>query len=68
MDNIKLSQEQIDNIASNILISDILSFIENNRSEYEKFLEEEKRKEVKDCDDRGIKTKQAMDKLELCNN
>lgn len=56
MDNIELSQEQIDNIASNILISDILSFIENNRSEYEKFLEE-KRKEVKDCDNRGIKTK-----------
>lgn len=47
MDNIELSQEQIDNIASNILISDILSFIENNRSEYEKFLEEEKREEVK---------------------
>lgn len=57
MDNIELSQEQIDNIASNILISDILSFIENNRSEYEKFLEEEKREEVKDCDNRGIKTK-----------
>lgn len=57
MDNIELSQKQIDNIASNILISDILSFIENNRSEYEKFLEEEKKEEVKDCDNRGIKTK-----------
>lgn len=68
MDNIELSQDQIDYLASNILISDILSYIENNRSAYEKFLEEENGKEVKDCDDRGTERKTTMDKLELSNN
>ena len=67
MDNVKLSQEQIDKLATNILVSDVLSYIEKNRSAYEEFLNKE-RKEAKDYDDRGIKTKQAMDKLELCNN
>ena len=55
MDNIELSQKQVEYMASNILISDILSYIENNRSTYEEFLKEEKRKEVEDCEDRGIK-------------
>lgn len=67
MDNVKLSQEQIDKLATNILVSDVLSYIEKNRSAYEEFLDKE-RKEGKPCDDRRIKTKQAMDKLELCNN
>ena len=68
MDNIELSQEQVDYLASNILISDILSYIENNRSAYEEFLEEENGKEVNDCDDRGTKKTKTMDKLELSNN
>ena len=68
MDNIELSQDQINNLASNILVSDILSYIENNRSAYENFLEEENGKEGKDCDDRGTKKTKTMDKLELQNN
>lgn len=68
MDNIELSQKQIDYIASNILISDILSYIENNRSAYEDFLKKENGKEVKDCEDRGIKKQKSMDKLELQSN
>lgn len=68
MDNIELSQKQIDYIASNILISDILSYIENNRSAYEDFLKEENRKEVRDCEDREIKKQKSMDKLELQAN
>lgn len=46
MDNIKLSKEQINQIAFNILIQDVLTFIETHRSEYEEFLrrEEESKK------------------------
>lgn len=44
----KLTEEQIEYIASHILVSDILNYIENNRSEYEEFLKEEKEKEKKD--------------------
>ena len=68
MDNVNLSQKQIDNIASKILISDILSYIENNRSAYEEFLKEENGKEVKDCDNRGTEKTASMDKLELQAN
>lgn len=67
MDNIELSQKQIDYLASNILVSDILSYIENNRSAYEEFLKEENGKEVKDCEDRGTENSKTMDKLELQN-
>ena len=65
MDNIQLSQKQLDDLASRILICDILSYIEENRSAYEEFLKNEKRKEVKDYDNRRIKEKITMDKLEL---
>lgn len=44
----KLTEEQIEYIASHIRISDILNYIENNRSEYEEFLKEEKEKEKKE--------------------
>lgn len=68
MDNVKLSQEQIDNIATHIFVSDVLSYIENNRSAYEKFLEEENGKEDKNYDDRATKTTTPMGKLELSTN
>lgn len=68
MDNIELSQEQIEHLASNILVSDILSYIENNRSAYEQFLKEENGKEGKDYDNRGTETITTMDKLELQTN
>lgn len=68
MDNVKLSQEQINKLATNILVSDVLSYIEKNRSTYEKFLEEEKGKEDKDYDDRTTKTSTPMGKLELSTN
>ena len=43
----ELSKEQINTIASTLLVSDILDYINSHRSEYEKFLEEENtRKEV----------------------
>lgn len=41
----KLTKEQIEYIASHILVSDILNYIETNRSEYEEFLKKEKEKE-----------------------
>lgn len=68
MDNIELTQQQIDNIASKILVSDVLSYIEKNRSAYEDFLKEENGEEAKDCEDRRIKKQKAMDKLELQTN
>lgn len=37
----ELSKEQLKTIASNILVSDIIDYIESHRSEYEKFLKEE---------------------------
>ncbi len=48
MDNIKLSQDQINQIAFNILANDVIKFINTHRSEYEEFLrrEEEKKKKT----------------------
>ena len=40
----ELSQKQIDYLISHISVSDILNYIENNRSDYEIFLKEEKEK------------------------
>lgn len=68
MDNIELTQQQIDNIASKILVSDVLSYIEKNRSAYENFLKEVNGEEVKDYDNRRIKKQKPMDKLELQTN
>lgn len=43
----ELTKEQIEYFIQHILISDILTYIENNYSEYEKFLkEEEKEKDI----------------------
>lgn len=41
----ELSQEQINQISSIILISDIKEYINNHLEEYKKFLEEQKIKE-----------------------
>lgn len=67
MDNVKLSQEQIDKLATNILVSDVLSYIEQNRSTYEEFLNEERKEDII-YDNKGIKTVKTMGKLELQNN
>lgn len=40
----ELSKEQVKTIASNILVSDIIDYIEKHRVEYEKFLELEENK------------------------
>ena len=63
----ELSKEQLKTIASNILVSDIIDYINNHSSEYEEFLKEEEelkenieREEVKNCDNRRIKTVTAM--------
>lgn len=62
----ELSKEQLKTIASNILVSDIIDYINNHSSEYEEFLKEEElkenleREEVKNCDNRRIETVTAM--------
>lgn len=62
----ELSKEQLKTIASNILVSDIIDYINNHRSEYEEFLKEEElkentaREEDRNCDTRRIETVQAM--------
>lgn len=61
-----LETETIETIARNILVSDILKYIEEHSSEYEKFLEEERKEE--ENDNRRIKESNTMDKLELSTN
>lgn len=41
-----ISQEQIRQISSSILVSDVLTYIEQHRSEYEEFLKEEEKAEI----------------------
>lgn len=41
---IELSQKQINQIARSIFVLDIKAYIEQNREEFEQFLEEEKNK------------------------
>lgn len=41
---IELSQKQYNQIARSISVLDIKAYIEQNREEYEEFLEEEKKK------------------------
>lgn len=62
----ELSKEQLKTIASNILVSDIIDYINNHRSEYEEFLREEElkenieREEVKSNENRRFETVKAM--------
>lgn len=62
----ELSKEQLKTIASNILVSDIIDYINNHRSEYEEFLREEElkenieREEARTCENRRIETVKAM--------
>ena len=41
----KLSEKQIEQIAYSILLSDIKSYIETNKQEYEQFLEAERKRQ-----------------------
>ena len=61
-----LETETIETIARNTLVSDILKYIEEHSSEYEKFLEEERKEE--ELETKRIKKSETMDKLELSNN
>lgn len=62
----ELSKEQLKTIASNILVSDIIDYVNNHRSEYEEFLKEEELKENIEreeditCENRRIETVKAM--------
>lgn len=42
----KLSKEQIKTISSSILISDIISYVDNHREEYEEFLKNENNEDI----------------------
>lgn len=61
-----LETEAIETIARNTLVSDILKYIEEHSSEYEEFLEEERKEE--ELETKRIKKSETMDKLELSNN
>jgi hypothetical protein len=61
-----LETESIKTIARNILVSDILKYIEEHSSEYEEFLENE-RKEAEN-ENTKFKESKTMDKLELSTN
>ena len=61
-----LETEAIETMARNTLVSDILKYIEEHSSEYEEFLEEERKEE--ELETKRIKKAETMDKLELSNN
>lgn len=60
-----LGQEQIESLAKQIDIVDILKYIEEHSSEYGKFLENERKEE--ELEKRRIKESKTMGKLELQN-
>lgn len=61
-----LETESIKTIARNILVSDILKYIEEHSSEYEEYLKTEREKEERG--NRKTKESATMDKLELSAN
>lgn len=66
MKDVTITNEQIEYIAKHIIISDVLAYIENNREDYESFIEEERKEE--ELETKRIKESKTMDKLELSNN
>lgn len=64
-----LTDEQVKLFSSELLVSDIIDYINTHSKEYEQFLKEDNLgKEINNYDNRRTKRTKAMDKLEKTNN